>query len=186
MIELQDVYTEMGEPTGAQKTKQQIFEAGDWRKVVHVWLIDSLGQIMVQKRADNQGKGIFDGLWDVTVGGGLTAGEEPVVAARRELDEELGILLPEGAFQHIGQFPQPKIIPESNLRMNDHSETFCVFRDVELDQLTLQPSEVADAKKMPLGIFLHEVTDPRTAELWVPHGQDYFTEVERRIKQLMV
>ncbi len=84
-----------------------------------------------------------------------------------------------------GLFPQHKIIPESDLPMNDFSETFCVFRDIELDQLTLQPSEVADAKKMPLDDFLHEVTNPATAELWVPHGEKYFNEVFQVIRNIM-
>jgi isopentenyldiphosphate isomerase len=47
------------------------------------------GCLVVQRRADT--KDLFPGWWDIGAGGVVTAGEERVESARRELHEELGV-----------------------------------------------------------------------------------------------
>jgi isopentenyl-diphosphate delta-isomerase len=49
--ELIDVLDRNGQPTGKQKTKLQIFNDGDYRNVVHVWIVNSNGQLLIQQRA---------------------------------------------------------------------------------------------------------------------------------------
>jgi len=50
---------------------------------------DSLGRVYVHRRTDS--KDVYPGRYDCTAGGVIGAGEDPDVAARRELEEELGI-----------------------------------------------------------------------------------------------
>ncbi len=57
--------------------------------VVHVHIINSRGQIYLQKRADN--KDVQPGKWDTAVGGHISSGESVDHALRREAEEELGI-----------------------------------------------------------------------------------------------
>ena len=87
-----DILDENGRLTGEVKTKEEILSNGSWRKVVHVWIVDKRGRLLVQQRAS--GRGIFDNLWDVSVGGGAKTGEPVLEAARREVKEELGLDLP--------------------------------------------------------------------------------------------
>ncbi|HEY8978735.1 MAG TPA: NUDIX domain-containing protein [Streptomyces sp.] len=47
------------------------------------------GEVYVHRRTDT--KDLYPGLYDVWVGGVITAGEEPDTAAERELAEELGV-----------------------------------------------------------------------------------------------
>ncbi len=56
---------------------------------VHILILNSKGKILLQKRSRN--KKIQPFKWDTSVGGHLRAGENYYQAARRELDEELGI-----------------------------------------------------------------------------------------------
>lgn len=51
---------------------------------------DRLGRIYVHRRADT--KDVYPGLYDCTAGGVIGAGEDPDEAARRELEEELGVV----------------------------------------------------------------------------------------------
>jgi len=43
---------------------------------VHVWIYNSKGRVILQKRAE--GKDTFPGRWDVSVGGHVTSGDSGV------------------------------------------------------------------------------------------------------------
>jgi len=57
--------------------------------VVHLHVINSKGELYLQKRATN--KDIQPGKWDTSVGGHVDFGEEIEIALKREVFEELGI-----------------------------------------------------------------------------------------------
>ena len=57
--------------------------------IVHVCLFNDKNEMLIQQRALD--KIDWPGKWDISSGGGVMAGEEPVKAAERELFEELGI-----------------------------------------------------------------------------------------------
>lgn len=70
---------------------------GDWHKAVHVWLlVESTKELLVQRRARD--KDSWPGRWDISSAGHVEAGQTCIEAARRELEEELGVSLPEEAF----------------------------------------------------------------------------------------
>jgi isopentenyldiphosphate isomerase len=184
MAELQEVLTEQGEPTGEFLTKQEIFARGLWRLVTHVWLVDGNGELLVQRRA--VGKGIFDGLWDVTIGGGVAAREKSADAAVRELKEELGITAHATELIFIKRFKLPKIIPETGQQMNDFSDTYALFQDVDLVEINqnLKHDEVSQVKKIRLHEIVDEMAQPERSKLWVPHGGAYYRDVVHAITGL--
>ena len=57
--------------------------------VVHLHIINNDGELYLQKRSDK--KEIKPGKWDTAVGGHVDWGEEPLVALRREVREEVGV-----------------------------------------------------------------------------------------------
>jgi isopentenyldiphosphate isomerase len=58
-------------------------------RVAHVLVFDRGDRLLLQKRSMN--KDIQPGRWDTSVGGHLDPGESYLMAARREMREELGI-----------------------------------------------------------------------------------------------
>jgi isopentenyldiphosphate isomerase len=58
-------------------------------KVVHVLVFNDAGQLLLQKRSMK--KDVAPGKWDTSVGGHVSPGEDLMVAALREMVEELGI-----------------------------------------------------------------------------------------------
>jgi isopentenyldiphosphate isomerase len=58
-------------------------------RVVHVLVFNKEGKLLLQKRSIN--KDVAPGKWDTSVGGHINPGEEPLDAAIREMEEELGI-----------------------------------------------------------------------------------------------
>lgn len=57
--------------------------------VVHVHIVNSNGELYLQKRADS--KDLYPGYWDTAVGGHVSSGESIDTALNREAEEELGI-----------------------------------------------------------------------------------------------
>ena len=182
--ELLDVLDETGQPTGRTKTKAEIIRDGDWRKVVHIWIVDNQQQLLVQQRA--AGRGIFDNLWDVSVGGGVATGEPSQTAAQREVNEELGLELPIGQFLLLGTW---KLLPKTVLGkgvMRDFSDTFLV-RLAAIDVAVLQPApeEVQATDTVSLNELQHKVQDPEQYANWVQHGPMYYREVSSMIMEQM-
>ncbi|HWR58499.1 MAG TPA: NUDIX domain-containing protein [Thermodesulfovibrionales bacterium] len=58
-------------------------------RVVHVLVFNEDGALLLQKRSLN--KDVAPGKWDTSVGGHVGIGEELLVSAKREMEEELGI-----------------------------------------------------------------------------------------------
>jgi 8-oxo-dGTP pyrophosphatase MutT (NUDIX family) len=54
-----------------------------------VLLVDSADRVYAHRRTDS--KDVYPGTWDVWAGGVVRAGEDPTLAAARELTEELGV-----------------------------------------------------------------------------------------------
>jgi isopentenyldiphosphate isomerase len=58
-------------------------------RVVHVLVFNNHGDLLLQKRSFR--KDVAPGKWDTSVGGHINPGEDVLAAARREMEEELGI-----------------------------------------------------------------------------------------------
>lgn len=65
-------------------------------RVVHVLVFNKKGDLLLQKRSHR--KDVAPGKWDTSVGGHVGIGEDLLVSAKREMEEELGIACPELEF----------------------------------------------------------------------------------------
>lgn len=87
-----DELVEETDPMGAVLrlvTRREMRAEGLWHRSVFIAVLSGSGQLLVHRRADT--KDVWPGCWDVAVGGVMAPGEEPTVAAIRELREELGL-----------------------------------------------------------------------------------------------
>ena len=89
MDELIDILTPEGKPAHKTALKSEAHKYGWFHATVHIWLFTSDEKILLQKRALT--KKVFPGLWDISVAGHIGAGEEILVAAKREVFEEIGL-----------------------------------------------------------------------------------------------
>lgn len=69
--------------------KEVAWREGLRHRVIRIILEDEQGNMLVQKRA--KAKGLFPGRWDNSCAGHVDADEDYLEAARRELQEELGL-----------------------------------------------------------------------------------------------
>ena len=69
--------------------RREAHEKGLWHRIVVIHVFNSGGQIYIQKRSPNSDTA--PNLWDHSAAGHVDANEASVDAAKRELNEELGI-----------------------------------------------------------------------------------------------
>jgi len=129
-MELADLYDENRAPLGRTGERSAPRAPGEYRMVVHVCLFDSRGRLLIQQRTLE--KHIWPGLWDVSVGGGVDAGETSRQGAEREFREELGFPLDLGGLR-----------PSVTVNFDGGFDDFYILtKDLALDSLTLQKEEV--------------------------------------------
>ncbi len=90
-MELWDLYTQDGRPVGETHIRGQQLPPGRYHLVVHCWLRNSRGEFLISRRAANC---LTFPLMYECVGGSVVAGEDSLAGALREIQEEVGAILP--------------------------------------------------------------------------------------------
>ena len=156
-MELWDLYDKNRQKTGLTMRRGDPVPEGYYRAVVHISLFDSEGRMLIQRRVlDKDG---WSGMWDVTVGGSVIAGETSSEAAERELFEELGI---REDFSNL----RPALSLSFSGGVGD---MYIIKRDVPIDSFVLQSTEVMDAKYATLD----EILAMLDADEFIPYHRSF-------------
>ena len=164
-VEKWDVLNERGVPTGKTTVRGRSFlKAGEYHLVVHIWIVSSIGKFLIQRRADD--KKLMPGEWAAT-GGAAISGENSFVAARRELFEELGIYSDKESLIKLMRLK----------RRNSLLDVWVITSDIAAEDLTLQESEVAEAK----WVSKEELTEMIKKGEFHNYGDQYFDSIFEKI-----
>ncbi len=153
MAEYWDLYDGAGQKTGKVHLRGTKVPEGYFHKVIHVWIQNSKGELLMQKRSDKVDN--CPGEWAAT-GGSVQTGEEPLISAVRELSEELGITAEPAELQ----------LCLTVRRKDAFCYVYILRKDIGREELTLQEAEVADAEWMSVEQIDHMVTE-RTMHRYV-------------------
>ena len=162
--EIVDLLDETGKKLGKIK-KSLAQQNGAWHRVVHIWILNSKGQLLIQKRSKE--KSFFPNAWDVTVGGHVGLGEASIVSCRREMEEELGLKLNENKFEFLFSFADQ--MTYKNMVVNEIADVYLVKMDLEIKDLKFQKEEVSTAK----WISKEEFFERCFSKDFVPHIKGY-------------
>ena len=133
-MEAWDLYTQDRVKTGQTMLRGDRVPEGLFHLQVHVCIFNSRGEMLIQQRQHT--KPSYPDYWDVSVGGGVIAGETPRAAAMRELREELGLTL-----------DLSQTVAAVTLSFDGgFDDYFLADCDVPLSALTLQAEEVQAAR----------------------------------------
>lgn len=133
-MEIWDILDENGNITGKTAVRgKTALKAGEYHLVVHIWVVSSYGNLLIQKRSER--KKLMPGEWAAT-GGSAISGESSIYAAARELREELGIGAVKGSLKFAGRLN----------RRNALLDVWFIKCDADISRLRLQKSEVAEVK----------------------------------------
>ncbi len=133
-MEIWDVLDKNGVPTGKTVVRKRVcLQKGEYHLVVHIWILGSDGRVLIQRRSFD--KPLMPGEW-AAIGGSALSGETPCAAAKRELFEEMG----------IDAQPEELKLIRRMVRKNSILNIFLIHRDTPISELTLQESEVSEAR----------------------------------------
>lgn len=158
-MEYWDIYDADRCPKNKTAVRGEDLNAGDYHTVVHICIFNSKGKMLIQKRQPFK-KG-WSGLWDITCGGSVLAGETSQEGAERELREELGIEL-------SLKGKRPHITVNFDTGFDD---VYIVHNDIDLDSLKLQYEEVQEAK----WATLEEILEMICEGTFIPYFKSFIT-----------
>ena len=169
MDELIDILNPEGKSTGKTALKSEAHKNGWFHAIAHIWFFTSDEKILLQKRALT--KKVFPGIWDISVAGHIGAGEEILEGAKREVFEEIGLILENKDFIKIGTRIH-QVNHENGIQDNEHHHVFIAELKTPISELTMQPEEVAGLELWDLKVLketknLENVLLPRFHEYYV-------------------
>lgn len=143
-----DVLDPQGNPTGRTKLRSEVHRDGDWHRTVHIWIVNSKGQILMQKRSPH--KESNPGKWDISAAGHIPAGETSLDTAVRETEEELGIHVRPEEFEHIDTVTSSSVQNDGTFVNNSIHDIYILKKDLEASDIRFQVEEVDAVKWVPI------------------------------------
>lgn len=150
--ELIDVLNEDGLFTGEVLSRKEVHKKGLWHRSIVVAIVNEKNEVLLQQRSATKEKNA--GMWDVSVAGHISAGQDSLSAAAREINEEVSVLLGYRTeikdFRYMYSFRKQEMIREDFIERQFYD--FFILRTSGLDDKTLyfQESEVQAVKFVDL------------------------------------
>lgn len=140
-MELFTTYSREGAVTGLVP-RNDVHKLGLWHKSVQVFIFDTDGSLLMQRRAAD--KDLYANLWDYSVGEHLVPDETQLDGAQRGLREELGIASID--LEPLGEQRWVTIVDDEHA----DCEIQQAYRGLYSGPLTLDPHEVAEVRYIGL------------------------------------
>lgn len=165
-----DLLDEQGQAIGVTKARWEVHRDGDWHRTVHVWLMNPLGELLLQHRGSEQESN--PNLWDVSSAGHCLCGDSAEATAVRELDEELGWCTDVDKLIQLGELKS--VWRQQGLIDREFSVIFLLKIDDVRPELNLQIEEVQAVKWVSW----------QTLRLWVGEGAGMLVEHDKEYELL--
>ncbi len=183
MSELIDVRDEHGNLTGETMAKLEVHRTEKWHGVILVWIYNSQGQILVQRRAAHLNA--FPEMWDVTVSGHLINSEKPRDAAIRQLSEELGIYAQPGELEEAGMLTDSFPLVYGKTHNECDYLSFLCKDDIKASELRLQAAEVLEVRWLSADDLNREMKDPDLNQEYAQRNPQLFRLAIDKARQLL-
>ncbi len=180
-VEYLDIVTSTGMPTGKRVSRNEVHRTGLWHKTVHVWVMNTEMDILLQKRS--QLKESYPGLWDISCAGHISSGESSLDAAIKELEEELGIVADETKLQLL--FSQStQVTHHGGLYIdNEIYDTYLFLEPVSIENIRIHPDEVERVQYVSFRTFFDGIC--KNSNDFVPR-EDECREMKHRYERGLI
>ena len=171
MEELLDVLDDNGIKTGVILPRSEVHKKGLWHRIIVVAIINEKNEILIQQRSHNKDKN--PDMWDISVTGHLSAGQDSLTAATREISEEVSVSLGYSVevkdFRFMFSFRKEEKV--SNNHLDRQYYDFFILRQERLNEnnIKFQTSEVQAIKF----VTISELNDMREKNLMVKRDECY-------------
>ncbi len=145
-----DLLDENGNKTGEIKLRSEVHRDGDWHKSVHIWIINDKGDILLQRRSSNNDS--YPGMLDISSAGHLTAGDDSITGAIREIKEELNLDVNPNELEFIKTLKRSNKYTETFIN-NEFDDMYILRTNKTLDDMKYQESEISELLFVPYKEF---------------------------------
>lgn len=171
MEELIDVLDENGIFTGMVLPRSEVHKQGLWHSSIIVVIVNEENQVLMQQRSFNKEKN--PGMWDISVAGHISSGQDSLSAAAREINEEvsvdLGSKVDVREFRFMTSFRSEIVYAEDFIERQFY-DFFILRRDkMRPENITFQQSEVQAIKF----VNLSELSAMRESDILVSRENVY-------------
>jgi isopentenyldiphosphate isomerase len=142
--EMIDLLDENGIKTGQIIPRSEIHKKGLWHRAIVVAIINEKNEILIQQRSANKDKN--PNKWDISAAGHISSGQDSLMAATREINEEvsvnLGFNVEVKEFRYMYSFRKQQVFAEDYIENQFYD--FFILRQNGLNKQSLkyQDSEV--------------------------------------------
>ena len=148
MEELIDVLDENGVKTGKIVTRSEVHKKGLWHRSIVVAIVNENNQILMQQRSYKKEKNA--GMWDISVAGHISSGQDSLAAASREINEEVAINLGFNVdikeFRYMFSFRKEQFIKEDFIERQFYDLFILRKNGLKIENIKVQESEVEQVK----------------------------------------
>ena len=179
MEEMIDVLDENGIKTGDIVTRKRVHQEGLWHRAIAVAIINEKNEILIQQRSATKDKN--PNKWDISAAGHISSGQDSLMAATREINEEvsvnLGFNVEVKEFRYMYSFRKQEVFADDYienqfydffiLRQNGLSKESIKFQESEvqaIDFVTI--SQLNELRKQGKMVDRNEVYDVLTEYLF--------------------
>lgn len=161
MAELIDVLDENGIKTGRIVTRDEVHREGLWHRAIIVGILNSNNQILLQQRAVNKEKNAS--LWDISVAGHVSSGQDSLMAAMREINEEAGLNVGYHTeikdFRYVFGFREEREYSSDFIERQFYDLFLLYLPDLSIDDVKIQLEEVQAVRLCNLIEFQQMIDD---------------------------
>lgn len=145
-----DILDENGNKTGKTKLRDEVHRDGDWHKAVHIWIINHNGDILLQRRCAT--KDSNPNMLDISSAGHLTAGDNSLDGAVRELKEELNIDVKPEELLFIKTLKRSSKYTETFIN-NEFDDLYILKTTKSIEDMKYQEEEISEIFFVPYKEF---------------------------------
>ncbi|MFA6585619.1 MAG: NUDIX domain-containing protein [Candidatus Paceibacterota bacterium] len=180
-MEMIDVLDSDGTSSRQIVSKKEVHQKGLWHRTAHVWLVNSKGEILLQRRADDIES--FPNKYFISAGGHLSAGDMRIEGALREVEEELGIKIIEKDLINIGEIRIERNQKNETYIDKEYCDIYILYKDIPVSDFIIQKSEVKYVKYVALSEFKKMILE-NNDDLVVPTEEEckvLFTYLDKNL-----
>lgn len=156
MEEYFDILDENGNKTGEQKLRKEVHRDGDWHKAVHIWILNENGDVLLQRRSAD--KDSNPNMLDISSAGHLSAGDESLDGAVRELKEELNIDVNPEDLEFIKTLKRSSKYTDTFIN-NEFDDLYILKTNLSIKDMEFQKEELQDLFYVPYKEFKKMVNE---------------------------
>lgn len=162
-MELFDILNLDGSKTGIVRERGVAHREGSLHATARIWVVrknrKSGYDVLLQKRSACEDSN--PGCYDVSSAGHVASGDTALESAVRELEEKLGIAASEEELHYVGVHHRAfeDVFCGRTFRDNELSSVYVYTESVEIEELTLQESEVEEVIWMDYEECMQEVRE---------------------------